>query len=167
MKEQLAAWRNEHSGASHLCYAFRLGADKKHYRASDDGEPANSAGAPILGQIQSFDLTNVVIGVVRYYGGVKLGVGGLISAYRTAAREAIEAGTIEEVEVFAYIRLHFEYAQMPFVMQFIKQNALISSDQDFALTCKITVALPVNRQNDLLAELEAEPALRIEELEAD
>ena len=90
-KNYLSEWRKEHHQARHLCYAYRFGLSGDIYRANDDGEPNNSAGAPILGQIQSFELSNVLIGVVRYYGGTKLGVGGLINAYRTAAKEAIEA----------------------------------------------------------------------------
>ena len=160
VKLQLQIWRNEFSGAGHICYAYRLGADKSKYRANDDGEPANSAGAPILGQIQSFDLTNILIGVVRYYGGIKLGVGGLISAYREAAKIAIEAGQIEEIEIFRNIEISFSYEDMPFVMNFIKQNALISFDQDFALSCKIKVALPILRAEEFLTILESHPQLQ-------
>ncbi len=97
-KVHLNKLRKEHHLAVHVCYAFRFGSDKKIYRSSDDGEPSNSAGPPILGQIQSFDLTNVLVAVVRYYGGTNLGVGGLINAYRTAAKLAIENVEIIEDE---------------------------------------------------------------------
>src|SRR3989338_10257684 len=86
-KDLLAQWKNEHHQARHLCYAYRFGVHKDVWRANDDGEPSNSAGPPILGQIDAFDLSNVLIGVVRYFGGTKLGVGGLIAAYRAAAKE--------------------------------------------------------------------------------
>ena len=90
VKEHLDRLRKENPGCVHVCYAYCLGSRKEEYRYSDDGEPSNSAGAPLYGQIKSFDLTNVLIAVVRYYGGTNLGVGGLINAYRTAAKEAIE-----------------------------------------------------------------------------
>ena len=96
IKAFIAQKRKEHHQAVHVCSAFRLGADHKLYRASDDGEPSNSAGPPILGQIQNFELTNILIAVVRYYGGTNLGVGGLIAAYRTAAKDALENALIVE-----------------------------------------------------------------------
>ena len=152
-KQFLDQWRKEHYQARHLCYAYRFGLDQKVYRANDDGEPNNSAGAPILGQIQSFDLSNVLIGVVRYYGGTKLGVGGLINAYRTAAKEAIEAGEIVETEVFEWNQLNFGYDVMPQVMNFIKQNQLVSRDQDFGAECSLKVLLPLNQAAYLRGEL--------------
>ena len=152
-KQFLDQWRKEHYQARHLCYAYRFGLDQKVYRANDDGEPNNSAGAPILGQIQSFDLSNVLIGVVRYYGGTKLGVGGLINAYRTAAKEAIEAGEIVETEVFEWNQLNFGYDVMPQVMNFIKQNQLVSRDQDFGAECSLKVLLPLDQAANLRGEL--------------
>lgn len=152
-KEFLDRWRKEHYQARHLCYAYRFGVDQKVYRANDDGEPNNSAGAPILGQIQSFDLSNVLIGVVRYYGGTKLGVGGLIQAYRTAAKEAIESGEIIETEVFEWNLLSFGYDAMPQVMNFIKQNQLVSRDQDFGTECSLKVLLPLKHATYLRSEL--------------
>lgn len=152
-KVYLENWRKEHYQSRHLCYAYRFGVDKQLYRANDDGEPNNSAGAPILGQIQSFDLSNVLIGVVRYYGGTKLGVGGLIQAYRTAAREAIEAGEIIETEVFEWNLLRFGYDAMPQVMNFIKQNQLMSREQDFGTECSLKVLLPLKYASYLRGEL--------------
>lgn len=152
-KETLEKWRKEHYQARHLCYAYRFGVDQKVYRANDDGEPNNSAGAPILGQIQSFDLSNVLIGVVRYYGGTKLGVGGLIQAYKTAAKEAIEAGEIIETEVFEWSCLKFGYDAMPQVMNFIKQNQLVSREQDFGTECSLKVLLPLKQASYLRSEL--------------
>lgn len=152
-KEILDDWRKQHHQARHLCYAYRFGLDKSIYRANDDGEPSNSAGAPILGQIQSFDLTNVLIGVVRYYGGTKLGVGGLINAYRTAAKDALENGEIIEVEVYNHIQIEFQYDIMPMVMEWIKKNAIESSNQVFELACSIQLALPLLSKDALIEEI--------------
>lgn len=151
----LDEWKKEHHQARHLCYAWRFGLEMEHYRANDDGEPNNSAGAPILGQIQSFELSNILIGVVRYYGGTKLGVGGLINAYRTAAKEAIENGEIIEIEVFHHVRLEFEYAQMPDVMNWLKKMNLEYENQLFELSCSIDVALPLENQNQLIEDISA------------
>lgn len=141
----MTEWRKSHHQARHLCYAFRFGADKKVYRANDDGEPNNSAGAPILGQIQSFDLSNVLIGVVRYFGGTKLGVGGLIHAYKTAAKEAIENGVIVEKELKEQFELSFTYHEVPFVMSLVKQMDLQVLNTDFQLDCKLTVEIALDR----------------------
>ena len=142
-KELLKSWSNEHHQARHLCYAYRFGVDKEIFRANDDGEPNNSAGAPILGQIVAFDLSNVLIGVVRYYGGTKLGVGGLINAYRTAAKEAIVAGTVVNLEVFHWVRIRFEYIDMPDVMNVLKGHKLDMIDKQFGSNCELTTNLPL------------------------
>lgn len=136
-KQLIAAWRKEHHQAVHVCSALRLGSDKKHYRSSDDGEPSNSAGPPILGQILSFDLTNVLVAVVRYYGGTNLGVGGLIQAYRTAAKEAIEQADIIETEDKLVVEVLFNYDKMPDVMQLVKTAQLTVSEQQFELSCRL------------------------------
>ncbi|HLP54045.1 MAG TPA: YigZ family protein [Fluviicola sp.] len=146
VKKHLAAWRKEHFQAVHVCYAFRLGSDKKVFRASDDGEPSNSAGPPILGQIQSFDLTNLLIGVVRYYGGTNLGVGGLINAYRTAAKEALEQATIVEEEDHCVVELLFEYDHMPAVMAVVKAIPLQVMEQQFELSCRLKGSYPVSNE---------------------
>lgn len=144
IKEHIQQLRKEHYQAVHVCSAFRLGSDKKKYRASDDGEPSNSAGAPILGQIQSFDLTNILIAVVRYYGGINLGVGGLINAYRTASKEALENAQIIELEDQLLITLLYDYNEMPQVMTILKNSPAKIIDQDFQLSCKLSVQLPVS-----------------------
>ena len=154
VKAFIQAKRKEHHQAVHVCSAFRLGSDKKLYRSSDDGEPSNSAGPPILGQIQSFDLTNVLIGVVRYFGGVKLGVGGLIHAYREAAQDALQQAEIIEIEVFHHIRVNFLYAAMPEVMNWLKRMNFVYSNQQFGLDCTLDIQLPLDRKDDLKAELE-------------
>lgn len=150
-KQLLDKWRKEHFQARHVCYAYRFGVDQKIFRANDDGEPNNSAGAPILGQIQSFDLSNILIAVVRYFGGTKLGVGGLITAYRSAAKEAIENGTIIELEVFEWIRVNFDYGSMPQVMNLLKQHHLIMHDSVFESQCMLTTNLPLN-SSELIKE---------------
>lgn len=144
IKEHIQQLRKEHYQAVHVCSAFRLGSDKKKYRASDDGEPSNSAGAPILGQIQSFDLTNILIAVVRYYGGVNLGVGGLINAYRTASKEALENARIIEEEDEILVTLSYHYNEMPQVMSLLKNSKSKIINQDFQLSCKLNIQLPVS-----------------------
>lgn len=153
-KEYLDKWRRDHYQSRHVCYAYRFGVDQKVYRANDDGEPNNSAGAPILGQIQSFDLSNVLIGVVRYFGGTKLGVGGLIHAYKSAAKEAIENGEICELEVFDWFRIHFEYPAMPQVMNLLKLHNLVMKEQQFEETCSLVVNFPLNKSRFIQKELE-------------
>lgn len=153
-KQYLEQWRKEHYQSRHVCWAYRFGLDKKQFRANDDGEPSNSAGAPILGQIQSFDLTNVLIGVVRYFGGVKLGVGGLIHAYREAAFEALNTAEIIEIEVFHHVRATFGYEVMPEVMNWLKRMNLDYSNQHFELDCSIDIKLPLDRISILKEELQ-------------
>lgn len=144
-KEYLNKWRKEHYQSRHVCWAYRFGLDKKQFRANDDGEPSNSAGVPILGQIQSFDLSNVLIGVVRYFGGVKLGVGGLVHAYRETAKEALMNAEIIEIEVFHHVRLKFGYDVMPDVMSLLKKSEFTYTNQLFDLACSIDVAFPLDR----------------------
>ncbi len=141
-KIHLAEWKKMHHQARHVCYAYRFGLDKKVFRANDDGEPSNSAGIPILGQIQSFDLSNVLIGVVRYFGGTKLGVGGLIQAYKAAAKDAIEEGKIIEKQVFEHFEIKFTYNEMPEIMSLVKNHHLTIEKQDFAENCLLQIAVP-------------------------
>ena len=140
-KEHLDKLRKENHNANHVCYAFRLGADKQLYRFSDDGEPSNSAGKPIMGQIESFDLTNVLIAVVRYFGGTKLGVGGLINAYRTAAKMAVEGGQIIEQIVKEEYLISFNYDAMNTIMKIVKEHQLDILKQQFDLNCELQVAI--------------------------
>lgn len=147
-KTYLNSYRKEHHQAVHVCYAFRFGSDKNIYRASDDGEPSNSAGPPILGQIQSFDLTNILIAVVRYYGGTNLGVGGLITAYRTAAKEALENAQLIEQEDELLMELYFSYEQMPQIMKIIKSHSCTILKQVFDNQCNLSISFPIS--NSLL-----------------
>lgn len=133
--------RKKYYDARHHCYAFRLGADKKLYRASDDGEPANSSGPPILGQIQSKNLTNILIVVIRYFGGTKLGIPGLINAYKTASHNAIDNSIIVKKTVNYIYELNFQYPQMNSVMKIIKDENLTQFDQKFEMDCSLKVSI--------------------------
>ncbi|HEX8609296.1 MAG TPA: YigZ family protein, partial [Pedobacter sp.] len=141
VKNHLSTLRKEHHSANHHCYAFRLGADKSAFRANDDGEPSNTAGKPILGQIQSKDLTNILIVVVRYFGGTLLGVSGLITAYRQAAAEVISNSVIIEKTVKDEYELKFDYLQMNDVMKIIKDENLIIQSQNFELSPTLTFSV--------------------------
>lgn len=163
-KELLAKWKNEHHQARHLCYAYRFGIHKDIYRVNDDGEPSNSAGTPILGQIQSFDLTDVLIGVVRYYGGVKLGVGGLINAYRTAAKEAIENGEIVVKKVKHRYDLQFDYIDMPLIMNVVKSDDVIIQKQSFERDCQLKIAVETEAAPVLLEKLKLFNSLKIQKI---
>ena len=142
VKAHLERLRKENHGCVHVCYAYCLGSKKEAYRYSDDGEPSNSAGAPIYGQIKSFDLTNVLVAVVRYYGGTNLGVGGVINAYRTAAKEAFENASIVEDEDRNEIELRFTYEAMPFVMNAVKASNCIILHQDFEENPSLKLSIP-------------------------
>jgi len=133
--------RAKHHKASHWCYAWQIGKVDFQYRANDDGEPSNSAGMPIYGQIQSFDVTNILIVVVRYFGGVKLGVGGLINAYKTAAQMALEASDILKRTIDEIFVVKFDYPEMNKVMQVIKKNNLNVIDQKLEIDCRIFIAV--------------------------
>lgn len=131
--------RKNNNGAVHFCYAYQLGVDKVYYRANDDGEPNNSAGMPIYGQIQSFDVTNVLIVVVRYYGGIKLGVGGLITAYKTVAQMSLEQSEIIEKTIDVHFLVSFNYENMNKVMRVIKEKNLEIVAQKMEMSCEIEI----------------------------
>jgi len=141
IKEEIDKLKKEYYDARHHCYAYMLGADKKSFRANDDGEPSSTAGKPILGQILSADLTNILIVVIRYFGGTKLGVSGLIHAYKTAALDAISNAVIIEKTVNDIYDIHFDYLVMNDVMRIIKEEQPLQIDQDFNLTCRITLSI--------------------------
>lgn len=150
IKKLLVDLRKEHFNARHHCFAFRLGADKQSFRANDDGEPKYTAGKPILGQIQSKDLTNILIVVVRYFGGTLLGVGGLINAYRQAAADAIENAVIIEKVVNDVYQITFDYLQMSQVMKIIKDENLEQIQQNFDLDCNLVFSVRKNNLNKML-----------------
>lgn len=141
IKDILASYRKKYYDARHVCYAYVLGADKADFRANDDGEPSSTAGKPILGQINSYDLTNVLVIVVRYYGGVNLGTGGLIVAYRTAAADALDHATIETRLVEEVITYSFPYPMMNAVMRVIKEMQPHIVSQTFDNTCSISMSI--------------------------
>ena len=133
--------RKKHHTARHHCYAWRLGTEKYRFRANDDGEPNNSAGQPIYGQIQSFDVTNILIVSVRYFGGTKLGVGGLINAYKTSAQMALQASSILEKTIDVLYQLSFEYDKMNAVMRIIKERNITIVKQQLELSCVYTISV--------------------------
>ena len=140
VKQHLEILRKKHFGAVHFCYAFQLGTDTISYRANDDGEPNNTAGMPIYGQIQSFNVTNVLVVVVRFFGGVKLGVGGLIIAYRESAKMALETATIIEKTIDIHYVITFDYKNMNKVMRVIKEKNLVLISQKMEENCQIEIA---------------------------
>jgi len=141
VKTHLEELKKQHHSARHWCYAWQMGKNYDSYRANDDGEPSNSAGMPIYGQIQSFELTNVLVVVVRYFGGVKLGVGGLIQAYRTTAQMALEQAKIIEYTIDDLYLLKFDYPEMNTVMRIIKEENLKIENQKMALNCELTISV--------------------------
>jgi uncharacterized YigZ family protein len=135
IKERIADLKKKYFDARHHCYAYILGPDKAKFRANDDGEPNHSAGDPILGQIRSKNLTNVLVVVIRYFGGVKLGVGGLIAAYKSAAEEALNNATVIEKEIAELFTLEYGYASTPEVMRLVKEFELLITEQKFEENC--------------------------------
>jgi len=133
--------KKQHHAARHWCYAYQIGEEDFKFRANDDGEPSNSAGLPIYGQIQSYNVTNILIVVARYFGGVKLGVGGLINAYRTAAQMALEASKIKELTINIDYLISFDYKNMNKVMRIIKDKNLNIENKKMELDCQITISV--------------------------
>lgn len=144
VKQKLEELRKEYYDARHHCYAYVLGPDKSAWRTNDDGEPSGTAGKPIHGQILSFDLTNILIVVVRYFGGTKLGVSGLITAYKTAAKDALSQAEIVEKTVNEIYKLEFPYQVMNDVMRIIKEENLHIIDNQSNNTCIITYSIRKN-----------------------
>ena len=161
-KEKLAALKKEHPKAVHHCFAYRLGLDGTSYRVSDDGEPSGTAGRPILGQIDSKQLTNVLIIVVRYFGGTLLGVPGLINAYKTVAALALESTSIIQKPVVVNYRLQFDYTQMNDVMKLAKQFDCMILKQETQLFCLLETSVPKNRLNELLLRLKELKGVEVE-----
>ncbi len=141
-RKLLAEIKKEHPKASHHCFAYRIGTDGTNFRVSDDGEPSGSAGRPILGQIDSKELTNVLVIVVRYFGGSLLGVPGLITAYKTAAAEALQNAGIVQKQVMINYDIEFDYTRMNDVMRLVKQNDCKIISQDLQLFCKMEIGVP-------------------------
>lgn len=153
VKSIVSAYRKQYYDARHCCYAYMLGPEQKTFRANDDGEPSSTAGKPILGQINSAGLTDILIVVVRYYGGVNLGTGGLIVAYRTATADAIANATIEVRQVEETIKYDFTYPMMNDVMRIVKEMQPQVVDQQFDNTCSITLRIRKREAEQLRSRL--------------
>lgn len=141
VKEHLENLKKQHHSARHWCYAWQLGKNYEAYRANDDGEPTNSAGMPIYGQLQSFDVTNILVVVVRYFGGTKLGVGGLIQAYKTTAQMALESARIHKKTIDEIFILKCDYPEMNIVMRIIKDENLKIIEQKLELDCEFEISV--------------------------
>lgn len=161
VKTQVDAYRKKYYDARHICWAYMLGPDRTTFRANDDGEPSSTAGKPILGQINSNNLTDILIIVVRYFGGIELGTSGLIVAYRTAAAEAIAAAHIEERSVDETITITFEYPHLNSVMRIVKEDKPDVLAQSFELTCEMTLRIRQSRMDALKSRLLKVDSLRI------
>lgn len=151
VKSSIDFLKKMHHSARHFCYAYQIGIQDLVYRVNDDGEPRNSAGIPIYGQIQSFDLTNILIVVVRYFGGTKLGVGGLVSAYKECAKLTIESNTIITKEITIKIQLKFDYLLMNKVMRVIKEHNLEILKQQMHTSCVFEL-LTTTKNNDIVCD---------------
>jgi uncharacterized YigZ family protein len=141
IKERISALKKEHHSARHHCYAWRLGTEEITFRANDDGEPSSTAGKPILGQLVSYNVTNILVVVVRYFGGTLLGVSGLINAYRTAAAEALKNAEIITKTMERKYELHFQYNVLNDVMNIIKQENLNVVNTKFEVDCRLTFSV--------------------------
>ena len=153
VKDIVAGYRKKYYDARHVCYAYMLGSERLEFRANDDGEPSSTAGKPILGQINSNELTNILIVVVRYYGGVNLGTSGLIVAYREAASDAIAHATIETRQVEEIVRYSFAYPQMNDVMRIVKDMNPRIVSQTYDNTCEIVLSIRKSEAEQLKAKL--------------
>lgn len=167
IKMRLSELRKLHPSARHHCYAFRIGSDKQAFRSNDDGEPSNTAGKPILGQLQSKDLTNVLIVVVRYFGGTLLGVSGLIQAYKQAAADAILNATIIEKTVNDVYEIHFEYLQMNDIMKIIKDEEIKILSQNFELSCALIFSIRKSNANKVYDLIRKIPKATIKYLKSE
>ena len=153
IKELLAAYRKKYYDARHVCYAYMLGAERTDFRANDDGEPRSTAGKPILGQINSAELTDILIVVIRYYGGVNLGTSGLIVAYREAAADAIAHAVTEVRQVEEMVKYDFPYVMMNDVMRVVKDMSPRIVSQEYDNTCSITLAIRKSEAEQLKNKL--------------
>lgn len=152
-KERLADVKKEHPKATHHCFAYRLGLDGNTYRVSDDGEPSGSAGKPILGQIDSKQITNILVVVVRYFGGTQLGIPGLIHAYKTTASMVLQVTPTVPKPVLVNYNLQFDYTQMNEVMRIVKQYDCAVIKQETQLFCMLEIGVPKNRVEDVIYKI--------------
>jgi uncharacterized YigZ family protein len=162
IKNKLEYVRKKYHDARHYCYAWRLGPSMENFRVNDDGEPSNSAGKPILGQIQAFGLTNILVVVVRYFGGTLLGIGGLIKAYRTASHEALKNAVIIEKYVQQLLKISFGYSEMNLLMKVIKDMGIKPFDENFKLNCELKVQVPKTDVSNFTGIFRLNPNIKIE-----
>ena len=153
IKQHIQQLKKEYFDARHHCYAYRLGLNGKFWRANDDGEPSSTGGKPILGQLLSLELTNVLVVVVRYFGGIQLGVPGLIKAYRSATADALAQAQIVEKTAKEILMLNFSYLAMNKVMKIIKEEELEIIAQHFDNECKIKIAVPLSKKDKIISRL--------------
>jgi len=163
IKLTLDKFKKRYYDARHICYAYMLGDDKMKFRAYDDGEPSGTGGRPILGQIHSAELTNVLIVVVRYFGGVLLGTGGLMHAYKQAASDALANNEIIVKEMTRTLHLTFAYEQMNQVMSIIKALQISVLDQQFESTCQLTITVTKSIYPQAISKLKSTPTVEMEE----
>ena len=161
VKSHLEAWQKKYYDARHVCYAYMLGAERKDFRANDNGEPSGTAGKPILGQINSRELTDVLVVVVRYFGGINLGTSGLIVAYRTAAAMALDEAEIIEKTVDDTVTVAFEYPFMNDVMRIVKEESPEILEQSYDMDCLMTLRIRRSMMEKLHARLEKVETARI------
>lgn len=162
VKEHLTQLKKKYYDATHHCYAYIIGYDKETFRMNDDGEPSSTAGKPIYGQLQSNDLTNVLLVVVRYFGGTKLGVSGLIKAYKESSAECIALAEIVEKQVKHKYNIYFAYEDMNVVMNILKQNNAEQKNQIFDLNCQIEVLIDKRNSSKFESSIPPVSTIRIE-----
>lgn len=163
-KKQLQELKKEHPKAVHHCFAYRIGTDGNNFRSSDDGEPSGTAGKPILGQIDSKQVTNIAIIVVRYFGGTLLGVPGLINAYKTVAALALQVTPVIQKQVEIKYSIEFDYTRMNDVMMILKQHNCTIINQEMQLFCIITTGIPKNRMEEVLYKLKEMQGITVRKL---
>jgi len=164
-KAHIEDLKKKHHQARHWCYAWQIGKEVHQFRANDDGEPSNTAGMPIYGQIQSFDVTNILIIVVRHYGGIKLGVSGLINAYKTTAQMALENSKIVKRTIDEVFAIKFDYPEMNLVMRVIKEHNLKIIEQKLELDCEIHISVRKKLSEEIFKKFESIYKVEIKNLE--
>lgn len=164
IKEIVSSLKKEYHDARHHCYAYRLGYKRDKFRANDDGEPSSSAGKPILGQIDSLGLSDILVVVIRYFGGIKLGIPGLIRAYKTSTSDALENAEIVEKIAGKNYRIHFEYLNMNPVMKVLKDMELEQKNQQFDLSCSLETRVRLSLEEEFLKQMADIEGCRTEEI---
>jgi len=165
IKKHLAEIQEKHPKANHHCYAYSLGHNEAYVRYNDDGEPSNSAGKPIYGQIYGFDLTDVLIVVTRYFGGTKLGVGGLINAYKTTAKLCLSEAKIIEKEITRKLEVRCEYEHMNEVLKLVKKENLFILKQELELNCRYVLSVNIDQFSEIKEQFELLKGIQIRELD--